>query len=181
MPLCSYRGDVTLDFYKGFHFESYWTSMPGFKEIVQSTWEQPVHSDDAILRFHVKMRRTAKALKIWRRQNIGNIPVQLAMVQVTLLLLERAQEDRQLSGEELEFCHYLKAKALGLAAIQKTRAKQHSRLSWIRQGDTNTSFSKYMQRSGGKKFISGTSTLAQEWHSLRKKKKRRHSHISRMF
>jgi hypothetical protein len=103
------------------------------------------------------------------------------MVQVTLLLLEWAQEDRQLSGEELEFRHYLKTKALGLAAIQKSRAKQHSRLSWIRQGDTNTSFSKYMQRSGGKKFISGTSTLAQEWHSLRKKKKRRHSHISRMF
>jgi hypothetical protein len=73
-------------------------------------------------------------------RNIGNIPLQLAMVQVTLLHLEWAQEDRQLSGEELEFCHYLKAKALGLAAIPKARAKQHSRLSWIRQGDTNTSF-----------------------------------------
>jgi hypothetical protein len=64
--------------------------MPGFKEIVRSTWDQPVHSDDTILRFHVKMRRTTKALKIWWRQNIGNIPLQLEMVQVTLLHLERA-------------------------------------------------------------------------------------------
>jgi hypothetical protein len=181
MPLCSYKGIVTLDFYKGFHFESYWTSMSGFKEIVQSTWDQLVHSNDANLRFHVKMRRTAKALKIWRRQNIGNIPLQLAMVQVTLLHLELAQEDNQLSGEELEFHHYLKAKALGLAAIQKARAKQHSRLSWIRQGDTNTSFFQIHSTVRREKIISGTSTLAQEWHSLRKKKKRRHSHISSMF
>jgi hypothetical protein len=83
------QGDVTLDFYKGFRFESFWTSMPGFMDMVRSTWEQPVQSDDdAILLFHVKMRRTAKAIRIWRRQNIGNIPLQLAVVQVTILHLE---------------------------------------------------------------------------------------------
>ena len=31
-------------------------------------------------------------------------------------------------------------KSLGLAAIQRARARQHSRLTWIRKGDTNTKF-----------------------------------------
>jgi len=34
----------------------------------------------------------------------------------------------------------LKARSLGLATLIKSRAKQHSRLRWIRQGDANTNF-----------------------------------------
>lgn len=45
-----------------------------------------------------------------------------------------------LTPEELEFKKYLKTKALGIAAMQKARARQHSRLTWIRKGDTNTRF-----------------------------------------
>ena len=33
---------------------------------------------------------------------------------------------------------FLKAKSLGLPAIQKAKARQHSRLTWIRKGDSNT-------------------------------------------
>jgi hypothetical protein len=54
--------------------------------------------------------------------------------------LERAQEDRLLTADEIDFMKYLKLKALGLAAVQKARARQHSRLTWIRKGDTNTRF-----------------------------------------
>jgi hypothetical protein len=54
--------------------------------------------------------------------------------------LEKAQEDRALTLEEMEFKKYLKSKALGIAAMQKSRARQHSRLTWIRKGDTNTCF-----------------------------------------
>jgi hypothetical protein len=35
---------------------------------------------------------------------------------------------------------YLKSKSLGMAAVQKARAHQHSRLTWIRKEDTNTRF-----------------------------------------
>lgn len=52
--------------------------------------------------------------------------------------MERAQERHDLSAEELEFKKYLKAKSLGLAAIQKAKARQHSRLTWIQKGDSNT-------------------------------------------
>jgi hypothetical protein len=45
-----------------------------------------------------------------------------------------------LTTEELEFKKYLKAKSLGMAAIQKAQARQHSQLTWIQKGDANTHF-----------------------------------------
>jgi hypothetical protein len=86
----------------------------------------------------VKMIRTAKALKIWRQKRVGNIKVQMAIIQIVLTLLEKAQESRQLSSDELFFHRQLKIKMLGLAAIQKTRARQHSRQTWMRLGEANT-------------------------------------------
>lgn len=63
-----------------------------------------------------------------------------ALLNLTLQNLEKAQEERLLTLEELEFKRYLKTKAMGLAAVQKSRARQHARLSWIRKGDTSTRF-----------------------------------------
>jgi hypothetical protein len=112
--------------------------MTGFIEVIQDVWAQPVNTQDAILRMHVKLIRTAKALKTWRRQNLGNLPLRLAIAQQLLLLLDTAQEQRLLTPDELEFRRYLKAKSVGLAAIQRSRARQHSRLTWIRKGDACT-------------------------------------------
>ena len=63
-----------------------------------------------------------------------------AILNITLANLERAQESRNLTPEETDFKKYLKTKALGIAAMQKARACQHSWLTWIRKGDTNTRF-----------------------------------------
>jgi hypothetical protein len=48
------------------------------------------------------------------------------------------QEKRTLSQDELVFRRYLKAKTVNLATIQRSRARQHSRLTWIRNGDACT-------------------------------------------
>jgi hypothetical protein len=40
----------------------------------------------------------------------------------------------------LEFRRHLKQKIVGLAVIHKARARQHSRLTWIRKGGTNSRF-----------------------------------------
>jgi hypothetical protein len=61
-PLLLY-GDVVFDFYRGLRFESFWTNCPGFHDTVQEAWSKPVNTQDAILRVHVKLLRTAKALK----------------------------------------------------------------------------------------------------------------------
>jgi hypothetical protein len=39
--------------------------------------------------------------------------------------LEKAQKRRPLTIEEVEFKKYLKAKSMGLIAIQKAKARQH--------------------------------------------------------
>jgi hypothetical protein len=134
------QGLSAFSFYRGFRFETFWTKIDGFNEVVQQAWTSSVRSSDAILRLHVKMTRTAKALKIWRRKTVGNFKVQLAIIQTVLTLLEKAQESRQLSGDELEFRRRLKMKILGLVTVQKARARQHSRLVWMRLGDANTIF-----------------------------------------
>nr|CAD6246857.1 unnamed protein product [Miscanthus lutarioriparius] len=60
------QGDVALDLYRGFRFETYWASMPGFSDMVQEEWNEVANAHDDILRIHVKLLRTAKALKNWR-------------------------------------------------------------------------------------------------------------------
>jgi len=134
------QGDTDFDFYRGFRFEAHWIHMPEFTQTVQVAWEQPVSSQDPMLRMHVKLLRTARALKIWRRTQLSDWKLRDAILHLILLELEKAQERRMLTTEELEFKRYLKMKSLGLAAIQRARARQHSRLTWIRKGDTNTKF-----------------------------------------
>ena len=87
---------------------------------------------------HVKLLRTARALKIWRRAQFSNWRIQSAILHTVLLELEKAQERRMLTADEIEFKKLLKAKAVGMAAVQKVKARQHSRLTWIREGDSNT-------------------------------------------
>jgi CDP-glycerol glycerophosphotransferase (TagB/SpsB family) len=162
-----------MEFYRGFRFESYWPSWPGFLETVKEAWDKPVDTQDAILRMHVKLLRTAKALKLWRRKNFSGWKVQWAILNITLANLERAQEARPLMQEEMAFKRYLKTKALGLAAIQKSRVRQHSRLTWIRKGDTNTRFFHLHANARRKKVYipslmtqSGTVVLREEKSNL---------------
>lgn len=87
---------------------------------------------------YVNLLRTAKALKAWRRRSFSNWKLRSAIMQLILQELERAQERRTLTSEELEFKKFLKSKLVWLAVVQKSKAKQHSRLKWIRYGDTNS-------------------------------------------
>lgn len=66
--------------------QSFWPQIEGFKEVVNQAWNSAVNSDDAILRLHVKMSRTAKALLAWRRNTVGNFKVQMAIIQIILTL-----------------------------------------------------------------------------------------------
>ena len=66
------QGDTSLEFYRGFRFETHWVNMPGFMDTVATAWEQPVNIQNALLRMHVKLMRTARALKIWRRSILVN-------------------------------------------------------------------------------------------------------------
>jgi hypothetical protein len=54
--------------------------------------------------------------------------------------MDIAQEGRQLSSEELSLRKYLKRRALGLAAVERSRQRQASRINWLRASDACTRF-----------------------------------------
>ena len=104
------QGDTQMEFYRGFRFEACWVNMPDFMDTIKQAWDKPVNTQDAMLQLHVKMLRTAKALKSWRRTHFGNWNLRMAILQTMLLELERAQERRNLTSEELEFKKSIKSK-----------------------------------------------------------------------
>ena len=59
-----------------FRFEAFWLKMEGFQEVVAAAWEGDVVTLDPMRRFHVKLERTAAALKKWHRKNFGNLKFQ---------------------------------------------------------------------------------------------------------
>ena len=84
------------------------------------------------LRLHIKLSRTAKALKIWAKQNIGNNKLLLRAARQLIGILDVVQEHRQLSDPEIRLRRDLKVRYLGMMAVEKLRAKQQSRLTHIR-------------------------------------------------
>jgi hypothetical protein len=54
--------------------------------------------------------------------------------------LDNAQKNRALTEDELQFKKLLKNRILGLAAMERSRAWQQSRLTWIRKGDANPKY-----------------------------------------
>ena len=114
--------------------------MEGFSELVEQIWKRPVQSVLPLKRLNPKLARVAKGIKRWRKEKTGDTRLQLAIVKEVLLQLEAAQESRALTPQELQLRRQLKAKSTGLAAIEKSRIRQRSRLAYIRSGDTNTKF-----------------------------------------
>ena len=93
---------------------------------------------DPFKRLDALFRNTAAALQAWGQKKTGNIKLKLAVANWVILRLEQAQEWRQLSMEELWLRRALKLVVLGLASLERTIARQRSRIRWIGAGDANT-------------------------------------------
>lgn len=84
-----------------FKFENFWASMPGFSDVVQKAWNERVdHTDPYIILFH-KLKKTALHLSEWSRCLFLKAKVHLQAALLAILRLDIAQEERQLSPEEL--------------------------------------------------------------------------------
>lgn len=66
--------------------------------------------------------------------------MQLHIANEVIQKLDIAQENRQLSDEEILLRKELKARVLGLAAIERSRRRQSSRITWLRERDACTKF-----------------------------------------
>jgi hypothetical protein len=131
----------TPKFKPKFRFESFWMNMPNFKEVVMEAWNRDTpHHLNHMLSFRVKLSRVAKALRFWSKSLVSHAKLAMTICRDVILQLEVAQERRPLSLGEIELIRKLKLRILGLAAVERSRERQRSRVTWLRKGDANTKY-----------------------------------------
>jgi len=101
-----------------FHFESFWTKVPGFLEAVQQNWEAPVQTNCAVERLFLKLQRLSRGLQKWGQRKVGNIKLQIEMAKEIIHRLEIARDSRELSASEEWLRKKLKLHCLGLASLE---------------------------------------------------------------
>jgi hypothetical protein len=109
-------------------------------EVVQRAWHCPLRNIDLFQRLNWLFRSTARFLTSWSDRCVGSIKVQLEIAKEVVLRLEMAQDRRVLSCQEESLRQELKMKSLGLSSLQRTIARQESRLLWLSEGDAPMKF-----------------------------------------
>lgn len=123
-----------------FHFESFWTKLPGFLETVAASWEEPVQPCSPLQRLPIKLKRLTRALQSWSAKRVGHVKTQLAAARDVLHRLEMAQDRRRLETGEEWLRRELKKLYLRLASLERTMARLCSRVRQLKDGDVNTSY-----------------------------------------
>lgn len=98
--------------------------------------EQALHNH--FLRLHTKLQRTAKHLRSWARNKIGNNKLLMMAAKQLIGILDVVQEYRQLSSQEITLKRDLKNRLLAMAAIEKMRSRQNSRTTYIKAGEAHS-------------------------------------------
>jgi hypothetical protein len=87
---------------------------------------------------HTKLSRVANALKKWSKERRAERRLQAEIENDVIFHLDLAQEERELEDYELQLKRQLKASLQGIAAIDRLKWRQRSRLVWIKAADANT-------------------------------------------
>jgi hypothetical protein len=107
-----------------FKFEAFWPNLPGFLCYVQQAWGTQIpHNQNPLGVLHIKLSRTVKALKKWSRSLIPQGKMALTICREVINQLDRVQENRSLTEPEQNMTRGLKARILGLSAIQRSRVR----------------------------------------------------------
>ena len=81
-----------------FYFESLWLDMPGFQQCVIEAWEQQMPSQhNPMMKLHIKLARTMKALRGWSNKLIPYGKITMAICMEVIAQLDQAHEFRPLA------------------------------------------------------------------------------------
>jgi len=122
-----------------FHFEIFWPKFDDYLDMVSAAWTRPAHPCP-ITRLDIMLRKLVRELQRWSATKIGGIREQLLMARELVLQLDRAQETRQLPEHVGELRRRMKMRCLGLSSLERTMARQRSRVRQLSEGDANTAY-----------------------------------------
>lgn len=123
-----------------FRFKAFWTKAEGFMDMVAAAWHSVPSDGNAFIALNNKLRATAKALQSWSDRWIGNVKMQTLIALEVIACLDAAMDSRELSVGEHDLRKLLKRKLLGLASLQRSIARQRSRLLQLKEGEANTAY-----------------------------------------
>lgn len=121
-----------------FRFEMFWLKLDGFEDPIKEARVCDEGIVDPFRRLDALFRNAAQYLQAWGHKKTGNIKLQIAIANTVIFRLDVAQERRRLSQGELWLRRTLKLSVLGLASLERTLARQRSRIRWLREGDANS-------------------------------------------
>jgi hypothetical protein len=136
-----------------FQFENFWQHVPGFKDAVQEAWNEDVPGISPMNVLFFKLQRTSIRLRQWSKALFGKARAELRMANEIIHKFEVVQESRQLSIEETLLRRDLNLCVLGLAAVERARRRQASRMTWLKEGDACTRFFHLKANSRSKKNV----------------------------
>jgi len=123
-----------------FHFEVFWPKCEDYDEFIAQAWKRPTVACDPLARLDLMLRNLVRQLQSWSEKRIGQIKTQLLLARELVLRLDCAQERRQLSLAENGLRKQLKMRCLGLSSLERTMARQRSRIRQLSDGDANTAY-----------------------------------------
>lgn len=125
---------------KPFRFMDMWLSHPDCLKIAKATWDEVQVCGWAGFTIVQKLRAIKDRLRVWNKEEFGNINCALEDTEAKLHHFDTLAEERQLNEEEKALRCSTKAEFWRLSKLSETLWKQKSRVKWLKLGDRNTRF-----------------------------------------
>jgi hypothetical protein len=174
--------NLTLSAKPRFHFEIFWPKFSDYQDALKRGWVCPETINDPIRRLDAMFKNLASELKSWAAWRIGIVKEQLLMARAIILKLDQTSECRPLTPQERSLRADLKQKCLGLSSLDRTIARQRSRVRYLAEGDANTKYFHMLARGRRRRnlitrlkvdgpFVTAHDDMAKAFHD----------HFSRVF
>ncbi|XP_058198544.1 uncharacterized protein LOC131314067 [Rhododendron vialii] len=123
-----------------FRFLDIWLSNPNCRRIARETWDDVHVTGWAGFIFVQKLRAIKDKLKVWNKEDFGDINCALQHTEAELHQLDVLAEESQLTTEEKATRCKTKSEFWRLTRLSESFWRQKSRVNWLKLGHRNTRF-----------------------------------------